>query len=113
MCRQCNPLSTLSYLRTRGRCIIVTFISTLTPDWSLRDVTLLFTKSGHSQENQRKQTNKIYALDMLAYERGHEVIRLPPYYSQYNPIELIWAQVKGEVAAKNDTFNIADVEILK
>ncbi|KAJ0183650.1 hypothetical protein K1T71_000073 [Dendrolimus kikuchii] len=51
-------------------------------------------------------------LRKLAYERDQEVIRLPPYHCQYNSIELIWAPVKGEVAAKNHTFNIADVEIL-
>jgi len=43
---------------------------------------------------------------------GHEVIRLPPYHCQYYPIELIWAQVKGEVATKNNTFKMADVEKL-
>jgi len=43
---------------------------------------------------------------------GHEVVRLPPYHCQYNPIELIWAQVKNDVAGKNHTFKIADVEIL-
>lgn len=31
---------------------------------------------------------------------------------QYNPIELIWAQVIGEVATKNTTFRLADVEKL-
>ncbi|KAL4119462.1 hypothetical protein QTP88_012269 [Uroleucon formosanum] len=31
---------------------------------------------------------------------GHEMVRLPPYHCQYNPIELIWAQVKSEVAKK-------------
>jgi len=43
---------------------------------------------------------------------GHEVVRLPPYHCQYNPIELIWAQVKGEVAKNNTTFKFADVEKL-
>jgi len=43
---------------------------------------------------------------------GHEVVRLPPYHCQYNPIELIWAQVKGDVAKKNVSFKIADVEKL-
>lgn len=32
---------------------------------------------------------KSYLLDELALEKGHEVIRLPPYHCQYNPIELI------------------------
>lgn len=43
---------------------------------------------------------------------GHEVLCLPPYHCQYNPIELIWAQVKSEVASKNVTFKISDVEKL-
>jgi transposase len=42
--------------------------------------------------------NKSYLIDELALERGHEVIRLPPYHCRYNVIELIWAQVKNEVA---------------
>jgi len=36
---------------------------------------------------------KIYELDEIALQIGHEVVRLPPYHCQYNPIELIWAQV--------------------
>lgn len=55
---------------------------------------------------------KIYRLDQMALEHGHEVVRLPPYHCQYNPIELVWAQVKNEVATKNNTFKIADVEKL-
>ncbi|KAF0716509.1 DDE 3 domain-containing protein [Aphis craccivora] len=31
---------------------------------------------------------------------------------EYNPIELIWAQVKAEVAKNNNTFKMADVEKL-
>jgi len=43
---------------------------------------------------------KKYLLDQIALEKGHEVIRLPPYHCQYNAIELIWVQVKGQVAKK-------------
>ncbi|PSN58030.1 hypothetical protein C0J52_02041 [Blattella germanica] len=35
-----------------------------------------------------------------------------PYHCHYNPIELIWVQVKSYVADKNNTFKIADVETL-
>jgi len=55
---------------------------------------------------------KIYKLDQLTHQMGHEVVRLPPYHCQYNPIELIWEQFKGRVAEKNSTFKIADVETL-
>jgi len=61
---------------------------------------------------QYKSVDKIYELDQLALEMGHEIIRLPPYHCQYNPIELIWAKVKCEVAAENKTFRLADVELL-
>ncbi|CAB3231919.1 unnamed protein product [Arctia plantaginis] len=64
------------------------------------------------QKVQRNRPEKIYELDQLALESGHEVIRLPPYHCQYNPIELVWAQAKNEVASKNTTFKIADVEVL-
>lgn len=55
---------------------------------------------------------KKYELDELAREMGHEVIRLPPYHFQYNPIKLIWAQVKNQVAAKNKTCKLVDFEKL-
>ncbi|XP_022172706.1 uncharacterized protein LOC111035407 [Myzus persicae] len=51
-------------------------------------------------------------VETLTLQMGHEVVRLPPYHCQYDPIELIWAQVKGEVAKKNSTFKMADVEVL-
>ncbi|GFT85456.1 hypothetical protein NPIL_477841 [Nephila pilipes] len=43
---------------------------------------------------------------------GYEVIRLSPYHCRYNPIEMIGAQEKGEVAAKNSTVKIKDVRKL-
>ncbi|KAL4153109.1 hypothetical protein QTP88_000942 [Uroleucon formosanum] len=59
-----------------------------------------------------KPKDKRYELDEIALQMGHEVIRLPPYHCQYNSIELIWAQVKGEIANKNNSFKITDVEDL-
>ncbi len=55
---------------------------------------------------------KKYKLDEIAFQMGHEVVRLPTYHCQYNPIEMIWAQIKGEVAEKNHSFKMADVEVL-
>ena len=52
-----------------------------------------------------------YAIDRIAMENGHKVLRLPPYYCQYNPIELIWAQVKKLVADQN-TFKMTDLKEL-
>lgn len=59
-----------------------------------------------------KKKERVYKLDEEARKAGHEVVRLPPYHCLYNPIELIWAQVKNEVASKNTTFRIVDVEKL-
>ena len=52
-----------------------------------------------------------YTIDKIAMENGHNVLRLLPYYCQYNPRELIWAQVKKFVADRN-TFKMADLKEL-
>ena len=53
-----------------------------------------------------------YKIDSMAAENGHKVIRLPPYHCVYNPIELIWAQIKGFVADKNFKHTMTEVENL-
>lgn len=53
-----------------------------------------------------------YRVDTMAEEHGHRVLRLPPYHCQLNPIELIWAQVKRQVARTNDQFKLPAVEAL-
>ena len=52
-----------------------------------------------------------YKIDTLAEQSGHQVLRLPPYHCQLNPIEMVWTQVKNYVAANNKTFKMADVEL--
>ncbi|CAG2191755.1 unnamed protein product [Mytilus edulis] len=54
------------------------------------------------------QTPK-YVIDNIARERGHDILRLPPYHPDLNPIELIWNQVKQSVASRNVTHRIDDV----
>jgi transposase len=66
----------------------------------------------HSIVRLHRENYKKYELDEIALEMGHEVLRLPPYHCQYNPIELIWAKVKREVAENNSTFKIQDVRRL-
>ena len=39
-------------------------------------------------------------------------LRLPVAHSELNAIELIWANVKGEVTRKNKTFKMKDVKML-
>ena len=38
---------------------------------------------------------KIYAVDEILREHGHEVLRLPPYHCRFNAIKLIWAGAKS------------------
>ncbi|XP_068219992.1 uncharacterized protein [Palaemon carinicauda] len=44
---------------------------------------------------------EIYEIDQIAANHGHKVLRLPPYHCMFNPIELIWAQVKTEIKKGN------------
>lgn len=59
----------------------------------------------------RKQFDA-YVIDEFAKTKNMTVLRLPPYHCELNPIELIWAQVKGDVAAKNTTFKLRELKEL-
>ena len=61
--------------------------------------------------NQAKEP-KIFSIDKVINQHGHEALRLPAYHCQLNPIENIWSKVKGQVAANNKTFKIADTKRL-
>jgi transposase len=43
----------------------------------------------------RKRKFESYVVDELAAQEGKTVLRLPPYHCEFNPIELIWAQIKN------------------
>lgn len=62
-------------------------------------------------KNNRNDEND-YVFDNVLNEHGHQVLRLPPYHPEFNPIEKIWALVKNWVAAHNTTFKLDDVEKL-
>ncbi|BFZ01465.1 hypothetical protein BsWGS_04504 [Bradybaena similaris] len=61
-----------------------------------------------------RNTNKtkVYHVDKIIEKYGHTSLRLPAYHAHLNPIELVWAQVKGQVAVENKTFKMCDVEVL-
>lgn len=61
-----------------------------------------------------KKTNKtkVYHIDKMIADYGHTAMRLPAYHAHLNPIELVWAKVKGHVAEQNRTFKMHDVEVL-
>ena len=59
-----------------------------------------------------KHKYQAHVIDELAKEKGVTVLRLPPYHCELNPIELIWAQVKGYVAGKNKKFKLSEIKLL-
>ncbi|XP_050500717.1 uncharacterized protein LOC126880714 [Diabrotica virgifera virgifera] len=61
---------------------------------------------------QHKSKYKKYVVDKMAERRNITVLRLPPYHCEINPIELIWAQMKGYVARKNTSYKIQAVREL-
>jgi hypothetical protein len=49
---------------------------------------------------------------VLAEEQGHRVLFTPPYHSDIQPIELLWARIKGEVGRQySNSSTLAQVYI--
>lgn len=59
-----------------------------------------------------KPRYKTYQIDSLLRDKGHSVLRLPPYHPDLNPIELVWAAMKQFVADRNVNFSVTRVEAL-
>lgn len=49
-----------------------------------------------------------FSIDRIAAEKGHTLLRTPPYHPELQPIETCWGVVKGYVATHND-FTMAKV----
>jgi transposase len=54
----------------------------------------------------------VYAAENILQQHGHEVLRLPPYHCDLNPIELIWSLAKRKIAKKNVGLSAQDTEKL-
>ena len=70
------------------------------------------TKKVLYEKIKQKKTSVVYKTDKIANLHGHEILRTPVRHCELNPIELIWAQVKGFVAKNNTTFRLKDVKEL-
>jgi transposase len=55
------------------------------------------------------KTDTKLAIDELIHQHGHQVLRLPPYHCELNPIEMVWAWVKNKIKICNNTFKTKDV----
>lgn len=54
---------------------------------------------------------KKYVIDEIAKENGHTVLRLPPYFCIFNPIELIWGLLKRAIR-RNNVFPKFDSKVI-
>lgn len=58
--------------------------------------------------------HKRYVIDEMFKKYNHDVLRLPPYHPDLNPIEMAWAAIKGHLAAKNVDWNVTrTMELIK
>ncbi|CAK1555036.1 unnamed protein product [Leptosia nina] len=53
-----------------------------------------------------KDVYKRFVIDEIFRENNHDVLPLPPYHPDLNPIETAWAAIKGHVAANNVECNV-------
>ena len=70
------------------------------------------TKKVLYEKIKQKKFPVVYKTDKIANLHGHEALRTTVRHSELNPIELIWAQVKGFVAKNNITFRLKDAKEL-
>lgn len=91
-CKQLNKAPTMSNLKAEMQ------------EW-LTNNNILFddcwTKPQLYELVKRHKGDPVYEIENLLNQHGHEVVRLPPYHCDLNPIEKIWAIVKRRVAEKN------------
>lgn len=74
-----------------------------------------YTKKQLLEVLQTKEFEKVYALENIAAKHGHTILRLPPYYCVFNPIELIWGKLKQSIRRKNThpKFDKKVIELIK
>lgn len=52
-----------------------------------------------------------YVVDNICTTHGHTLLRLPPYYCIFNPIELIWGTIKKSLRKRNQSPTLSAVVI--
>lgn len=57
----------------------------------------------------KKNFTKEYVIDKLCEAHGHTILRLPPYYCIFNPIEMMWAAIKKKLRKYNQSPTKSDL----
>lgn len=52
-----------------------------------------------------KPRHKKFIIDDIFKQHDHNILRLPPYHPDLNPIELVWTSLKQNVAEKTQPSN--------
>ena len=83
-------------------------------DFQRKDtIPILLQKSKQIKVEKKYRLKEITERFCQTYRRRDiKILRLPVGHSELNPIELVWAQLKSEVARKNTTFKIANFKCL-
>ncbi|KAJ3655779.1 hypothetical protein Zmor_014892 [Zophobas morio] len=74
-----------------------------------------YTKAQLLEVLHTRKFEKQYKIDAMPRDRGFRVIRLPPYHCIFNPIELIWSQMKNNIRRNNTApkFSSATINIIR
>jgi hypothetical protein len=102
-------------LKQKIRCAQILVRKKLFSKTILHNTTFLFLlliPKKYYEKIKQKKTPVIYKTNKIANIHGREVLRTPVRHCELNPIELIWAQVKGFVAKNNTTFRLKYVKEL-
>ena len=52
------------------------------------------------------------SIDKTIRKAGHYVLRQPPYHCEFNPVEMLWGIIKGDVADNNVHFTMEEIRVL-
>ena len=111
-------MQVITMLKQKIRCAEILVRKKLFSKTVLHNTTFLFLllipKKYYSvyEKIKQKKTPVVYKTDKITNLHRHEILRTPVRHCELNPIELIWAQVKGFVAKNNTTFRLKDVKEL-
>lgn len=70
-----------------------------------------YTKNQLIEVMKTKEYLKDYYVDNRTKEAGHTILRLPSYHCIFNPIELIWAQLKNTIRRTNQTPKFSESSV--